>query len=279
VRHPKGILSCFGIHHLVPPRTWSKDYKTRLEGKIQVIQQEQVDEASSRTAAKTTELYHLGRLNTLHELNRTIANSFTVMHTFVEIDDAKPPAIWSEIAQFDKNMRSSEGRQWFDHHYKLKELHFTVAQEIQSTIAGFVKLARRQEYKNAGMAGEPIADTIFANAQKQALQLRSNKHCKILTMGAGPYKEASFVFKIFQPPDTNKRKATQDANSESPNTRNRPTPPASETNSPATPTARIPRNGATPAGNPADLTKCMSIEVFRPAAGLYEASIVLQCKR
>ena len=252
VLHPEGILSRFGIHHLAPPRTWSADYKTRLEGEIQVIQQEQVDEASSRTAAKSTELYHLGRLNTLHEINEMIANFYTAMHTFVKIEEGKPPAIWNEIAEFDKIMRSSEGRQWFEHHHKLKELHFNVAQDIQSTIAGFVKVARRQEYKNAIMAGEPIADTIFANAQKQALQLRSNMQSIILTMGAGPYKEASFVFKIFQPPD-NKRKATPEANSESPNTRNRTTPPASETNTPVTPTARIQRNGTTPTRNPAEL--------------------------
>ena len=55
--HPEGIKTYFAFHHLAPARTRTAEYKTRMEeGAIKVIQQEKVEEASSRTNAKTTEL-------------------------------------------------------------------------------------------------------------------------------------------------------------------------------------------------------------------------------
>jgi hypothetical protein len=56
----------------------------------------------------------------------------------------------------------------------------------------------------------------------QGKQLRQNLQSTILTMTAGPYKEASFVFKSFQPPEvTKKRTAQTEAECESPTNRNR----------------------------------------------------------
>ena len=52
VLHPEGIKTHFGFHHLAPARTWSVNYKTRLEGAIKVVQQEQVEEASSAQPQK-----------------------------------------------------------------------------------------------------------------------------------------------------------------------------------------------------------------------------------
>ena len=143
VIHPEGIKTHFGFHHLAPPRTWSADYKTRLEGAIKVVQQEQVEEATSRTSAKATELYHLGRTNTLGEINNNIGNFYTMMYTMITIDEENPPDLWKEVVAFDRIMRSLEGRKWFELHRNLKELHFNVLQDIQSTVAGFVAVARR----------------------------------------------------------------------------------------------------------------------------------------
>ena len=167
VIHPEGIKTHFGFHHLAPPRTWSADYKTRLEGAIKVVQQEQVEEATSRTSAKATELYHLGRTNTLGEINNNIGNFYTMMHTMITVDEDNPPDLWKEVVAFDRIMRSQEGRKWFELHRNLKELHFNVLQDIQSTIAGFVAVARRPGYKNAVMNGLPISPEIFTNAKTQ----------------------------------------------------------------------------------------------------------------
>ena len=254
VLHPENLKSHFGIHHLAPARTWSAEYKSRLEGEVRILQQEQVEEASSRTGAKTTDLYHMGRMNTLAEINEMVANFFTMMNTIVIVDDSNPPTIWVQITEFDRVLRSSEARKWFEHHRNLKELHFNVAQEIQSTVAGFANIARRQGYKNAMMDGTTLSADIYTNAIKQSTTLRDNLHCILMTMNAGPYKEASFVFKMFQPAEApNKRKATSETvNDSPPSTRNRNNPPAASDTS-ASSTARIPRNTSTPNRNPSDL--------------------------
>ena len=256
VLHPEGVKTHFGIHHLAPARTWSADYRTRLEGEIRIIQQEQVEEASSRTAAKTTDLYHMGRLNTLSEINEMIANFYTTMHTMIEVDEANPPAIWTEIVEFDRVLRSTEARSWFEAHRSLKEAHFNVAQDIQSTVAGFANIARRQVYKKAIMDGHEISADIYSIAIRQSTTLRTNLQNIVLSMLAGPYKEASFIFKLFQPPEApNKRKATPEATSDSPNTRTR-TNPQAPTESPSTSastTNRIPRTTGNTNRNPSDL--------------------------
>ena len=69
VLHPEGIKVNFGLHHLAPPRTMSAIYKSRQEGEILLIQQEQVEEDKSRVTAKTTELYYMGRMGSLFEIN------------------------------------------------------------------------------------------------------------------------------------------------------------------------------------------------------------------
>ena len=114
--------------HLRAHGQQTTSYRTRLEGKIRIIQQEQVEEASSRTAAKTTDLYHLvGRLNTLSEINEMIANFYITMHTMIEVDEANPPATWTEIVEFVRVLRSTEACSWFEAHRSLKEAHFNVA--------------------------------------------------------------------------------------------------------------------------------------------------------
>ena len=70
ILHPEGIKTHFGFHHLAPPRTWTFEYKTRLEGATKVVQQEQVEEDTFRTSAKkATDIYHLGRMNSINDIN------------------------------------------------------------------------------------------------------------------------------------------------------------------------------------------------------------------
>ena len=90
VLHPEEIKTHFAFHHLAPPRTWAADYKTRMEGAIKITQQEQVDEASVRTMAKTTDLYHLGRMGSIHDINGTIGNFFCLMNTIIQYDPNNP---------------------------------------------------------------------------------------------------------------------------------------------------------------------------------------------
>ncbi|KAI2490465.1 hypothetical protein MHU86_24118 [Fragilaria crotonensis] len=238
VLHPEGIKTHFAFHHLAPARTWTAEYKTRMEGAIKVIQQEQVEEASSRTNAKSTELYHFGKMGGINDINTSIGNFYCLMNTIIVMDAAHPPTVWTEIVEFDKVMRTTEGRRWFELHRNAKELMFNVFQEITSTIAGFVAVARRQGYRNAVSTGT-ISPEIFKHPQMQGTQLRQNLQSTILTMTAGPYKEASFVFKQFQPPEAaKKRQAQGEAAGESTNrTRTTGTTPTN--------TNRIPRNPTT----------------------------------
>lgn len=179
------------------------------------------------------------------------------MHTMITVNEDNPPDLWKEVIAFDRIMRSPEGRKWFELHRNLKELHFNVLQDIQSTIAGFVAVARRPGYKNALMDGLPISPEIFTNAKTQGERLRHNLQTAILTMAAGQYKETPFTFKLFQPlgESPNKRKATSEAlNSEHPNTRNRQN--GSNTNETSVlANGRVPRNNNAnqPQRNPSDL--------------------------
>jgi hypothetical protein len=81
----------------------------------------------------------------------------------------------------------------------------------------------------------------------QGTRLRQNLQSTILTMTAGPYKEASVVFKSFQPPEfaTKKRSAPNDATGESPTNRTRSN---GNGNTMTTINNRIPRNP--PTGSP-----------------------------
>ena len=160
VLHPEGIKTHFAFHHLAPARMWTAEYKTRMEGAIKVIQQEQV-EASSRTSAKATELYHFGKMGGISDINtHTYGNFYCLMNTIIVMDAANRPTVWTEIVEFDKVMRTTEGRRWFELHCNAKELMFNVFQEITSTIAGFVAVARRQGYRNALSTGT-ISPEIF----------------------------------------------------------------------------------------------------------------------
>ncbi len=161
VLHPAGIKTHFAFHHLAPARMWTAEYKTRMEGAIKVIQQEQVEEASSRTSAKATELYHFGKMGGISDINtHTYGNFYCLMNTIIVMDAANRPTVWTEIVEFDKVMRTTEGRRWFELHCNAKELMFNVFQEITSTIAGFVAVARRQGYRNALSTGT-ISPEIF----------------------------------------------------------------------------------------------------------------------
>ena len=90
VLHPEGIKTHFAFHHLAPPRTWAAEYKTRMEGAIKITQQEQVGEASSQTLAKTTDLYHQGRMGSLSNINGTIGNFVCLMNAIIEYEASNP---------------------------------------------------------------------------------------------------------------------------------------------------------------------------------------------
>ncbi|KAI2496611.1 hypothetical protein MHU86_17870 [Fragilaria crotonensis] len=248
VLQPEGIKTHFAFHHLAPARTWTAEYKTRMEGAMRVTQQEQVEESSARTIAKTTDLYHFGKMTSIEDINTTIGNFYCLMNTIVTINEENPPTIWSEIVEFDKIMRTSEGRKWFNVHRNAKELMFNVVQDLTSTVAGFVAIARRPGYHEALSTGT-ISPDIFTFPQLQGKQLRLNLQSTILTMLAGPYKEASFIFKSFQPPEPPKKRPAQaDVPGESPTTKTRTgTGTGTATNN------RIPRTPTTGTPNPSSL--------------------------
>lgn len=63
----------------------------------------------SRTSAKATDIYHLGRTNTLSKINNNIGNFYTMMYSIITVDKANPPDIWKELVAFNRIMRSPEG--------------------------------------------------------------------------------------------------------------------------------------------------------------------------
>lgn len=117
VFHPDGIKIYFGLHHLASPRTWSILYKARMEGEMMLIRQEQVEEDKSKLQAKTTNLYHIGKMGSLlADLNERIGNFFGLLNAIATFDADAPPAIWLEILAFEKILRTLEGCQWFNLH-------------------------------------------------------------------------------------------------------------------------------------------------------------------
>jgi hypothetical protein len=169
------------------------DYKTRIEGAIKKPQQEQVDEASARTMAKTTDLYHLGRMGSLHDINGTIGYLFFCLpdehHHPIRPQQPPPPAVWLEIVEFDKTMRSAQAWQWFEVHRNLKELVFNVVQEITSTITGFVAVARNSKYKHALEEGSPITPSIFKFAKEQGKIFEQTSEEQSLQYRRAPIKK------------------------------------------------------------------------------------------
>jgi hypothetical protein len=185
VLNPDGIKTNFGLYHLAPPRTNSAVYRSRQEGETLLVQQEQVEEDKSRVNAKITDLYFMGRVGNLAEINKLLGNFFALMNTIIEFDIRCPPILWSEIAKFDKILQTEEGRNWCDIHCHSKEILFNVVREIQSTIVGFVNEARKQGYKNLVSTGTAISKLIFSDAQLQSKHILTNFTSTVLTVGAG----------------------------------------------------------------------------------------------
>jgi hypothetical protein len=199
VLNPDGIKTNFGLYHLAPPRTNSAIYRSRQEGETLLVQQEQVEEDKSRVSAKITDLYFMGRMGNLSELNEMIGNFFALMNVIIEFDIRRPPILWTEIVKFDKILRTEEGRNWCDIHRHAKEILFNVVQEIQSTIAGFVNEARKAGYKNLVSTGTAISSMIFTDALLQSKHIITNFTSTVLSGGAGTYKESNLLFKVFNP--------------------------------------------------------------------------------
>ena len=132
--------------------------------------------------------------------------------------------IWTEIAEFDKILRTDVGRTWADMHRNMKEVLFNVLQDIQSTLTGFVAESRKQGYKNAISAGKNISPQVFDMACHQGKELRKNLQSAVMMMTAGHYKDVPLTYSIFQPPttkDTRKRDLPTDAGTASQPARSR----------------------------------------------------------
>ena len=249
VLHPEGIKTHFGLHHLAPPRTWTAAYKSRLEGAVKLIQQEQVEEDKSKCATKVTEIYQMGRMGTLADLNETIGNFYALMHCIIMVNPDFPPLIWTEIEKFDKILRTDVGRDWADLHRNIKEVLFNVLQDIQSTIAGFVAESRKQGYKNAISAGENISPQVFDMASHQGQEFRRNLQTAVGMMTAGHYEEVPITNSLFQPappreaPNQSKRDLSADTNTATQQSRTR-----NSTNAPSN-TDRSVQWGSTPSTN------------------------------
>ena len=199
VLHPNGIKTHFGLHHITPPRTWSATYKSRQEGEMKLVRQEQVEEDKSRLQAKTTDLYHTGKMGSLADINEMLGNFFALIRAITEFDPESPPTIWMELLAFDRLFRTQEGRQWFDLHRNIREVPFNIIQDLQSTLAGFVAEARKPGYRNAITTGIIISPRIFQLATQQGIEFRRTMQSTILTMSAGHYNLIPLTYKFFQP--------------------------------------------------------------------------------
>ena len=200
VLHPDGIKTHFGLHHLASPRTWSVLDKARMEGEMMLVRQEQVKEDKSKLQAKTTDLYHMGKMGSLSYIHELIGNFFGLLNAIASFDASAPPAIWLEILAFDKILRTLEGRQWFDLHRNLCEVPFNVIQQdIQSTVTGFASEARKPGYRSALSAGIIISPKMFHLAMQQGIELRRTLQRTVLTMAAGHSNLVPLPYKFFHP--------------------------------------------------------------------------------
>ena len=95
--NPDDLDTKFGIHHLAPPRTWTSVYTLRMQGEVQLTQQEQVEEDTRRHNSKSTSLYHMGSMGSISDIHEMCGNMFVFICTIVEFNRANPPLIWSEI--------------------------------------------------------------------------------------------------------------------------------------------------------------------------------------
>ena len=93
VLHPNGIKTHFGLHHITPPCTWSATYRTRQEGEMKFVRQEQVEEDTSRLQAKTTDLYHTGKMGSLVDIHEMLGNFFALIRAITEFNPESPPTI------------------------------------------------------------------------------------------------------------------------------------------------------------------------------------------
>ena len=251
VLHPEGIKTHFGLHHLAPPRTWTAAYKSRIEGAVKLIQQEQVEEDKSKCATKNTEIYHMGRMGTLAEFNETIGNFYAFMHCIIVVNPLFPPLIWTELEKFDKILRTDIGRDWAELHRNIKEVLFNVLQDVQSNVAGFVAEARKQGYKNAVSAGENISSKVFDMACHQGQEFRRNLQTAVGMMTAGHYKEVPITYNLFQPAPA--RDAANSRKRELPNDASTSTQPA-RTRNPANATSSTDRSTQWGSSNPSTST-------------------------
>ena len=222
-------------------------YKSRQEGEILLTQQEQVEEDKSRVTAKTTELYYMGRMGSLFEINELLGNFFALMNVIIQYDERNQPILWQEIAKFDKIIRTAEGRKWCEIHRNMKEVLFNVIQDIQSVIAGFVSEARKQGYKDLLSTGTAMSSLIFTNAQLQATVLRNNFQSAVVSMSAGTYKDSTLLFKVFFP-ETKKR--DRDSSSDNNNGSPSQTSNRQRTNNGDRNSSSQTRNAVTPSGSP-----------------------------
>ena len=166
---------------------------------MKLVRQEQVEEDKSRLQAKTTDLYHTGKMSSLADINEMLGNFFALIRAITEFDPDSPPTIWLELLAFDRLFRTQEGRQWFDLHRNIREVPFNIIQDLQSTMAGFVAEARKPGYRNALTSGIVISPKKFHLAMQQGIELRRTMQSTILTMSAGHYNLIPLTCKFFQP--------------------------------------------------------------------------------
>ena len=197
VLNPGGVSTNVGLHHLAPIRVSCATYRTRQYGELQLTQQEQVEETTSRRNAKTTDLYHYGMMNTSSHISEMVGNFYGLMRTIIVFDASNPPLIWTEIAKFMKIMRTNDGRRFAGRHRDIEVVMFNIGQEIQSIIVGFVSEARKTQYKTAIKQGNPISPQIFDLAQQQAAEVRSRFTLAVLAANAGTYKDTTAIYKLF----------------------------------------------------------------------------------
>jgi hypothetical protein len=93
VLNPEGIKTNFGLHHLARPRTTSATYRNRQQGEAMLIQQEQVEEDTSRFDARATEFYYKGRMGTLADVNDEMIGIFCLEKYHHQIQQCESTAL------------------------------------------------------------------------------------------------------------------------------------------------------------------------------------------
>jgi hypothetical protein len=194
---PDEVKDKLGFVHFAASDPGSVVYKTRQEEGRLLTRQHLVDEDKSKLKRKITDLHHHGLIATGHDLQTAIANIWTFCSWAFTDFVTDPPAIWIALEELVFLLNTREGRVWTGQHKGLPHVFLHLFISAQHMLGPFIALGNTLEYRQAVLAGDPVAVAAYTAASKFAL-LQVHKVNNIIHQGdLGAFREAPSIMGIF----------------------------------------------------------------------------------